>query len=158
MIRLNLATDYALRTLLYLAARPGEQASTREIAEFHQISVDHVSKVAQQLTRAGYLRAGRGRTGGLMLRLAPDAISVGDVVELFEGPVALLECVTSDDVCVIQPGCRLRRVLHRAGARLIRELKEVRLSDLVSPGAEGAALVQLEDRPAALAGPECGQR
>lgn len=132
MIRLNLATDYALRTLLYLGSRPGQQAAVREICAFYGISADHVSKVVQHLVHAGYLHGVRGRTGGLTLAKAPDEIRVGAVVELFEGPVALLDCVRTQDVCVIQGECRLRRILDRAGARLIAELNAVTLEDLVA--------------------------
>ena len=146
MIRLNLSTDYALRTLLYLASRPGEQVSTREVAVFYRISADHVSKVVQQLARAGFIRAERGRTGGLRLGRAAERITVGEVVELFEGPVALLDCVTSEDACVIQPACRLRRVLDEAGARLMWELKQVTLADLT--GSVPAGLVELSAAPA----------
>ena len=138
MFRLNLSTDYALRALIFMARGPGEQTSVREVAAFYGISPDHVSKVTQQLTRSGYLR---GRGGGLRLARDPRAVNVGEIVELFEGPVALLECVTSENVCVIQPNCRLRHALERAGAHLIEELKQVTLADLVSPGAP--ALVQL---------------
>jgi Rrf2 family nitric oxide-sensitive transcriptional repressor len=145
MIRLNLSTDYALRLLLYLASSPGRQASTREVAGFYQISSDHLSKVAQHLAHAGYVRAGRGRTGGLRLGKPAEQISVGDVVELFEGPVALLECVNTEHVCVIQPHCRLRSVLQRAGAQLVREMKQVTLADLVGVPADGG-LVQLSAR------------
>jgi Rrf2 family transcriptional regulator, nitric oxide-sensitive transcriptional repressor len=134
MIRLNLSTDYALRTLLYLASRGSEQASCREVAAFYGISGDHVAKVVQHLAHAGMVRAGRGRGGGLRLGRATERISVGEVVELFEGPVALLECVTREGVCRIQPGCRLRHVLDAAGSRLIQELKGVTLADLVPPG------------------------
>jgi Rrf2 family nitric oxide-sensitive transcriptional repressor len=145
MIRLNLSTDYALRMLLYLASRPEEQVTTREVAAFYGISADHLAKVVQHLGHAGYVRAGRGRTGGLRLGKPAAEITVGDVVELFEGPVSLLECVDTENVCVIQPTCRLRGVLHRAGDRLIRDLKAVTLADLVAPP---SPLVQLGVRAA----------
>lgn len=141
MIRLNLSTDYALRTLLYLARQPERQSSCREIAEFYAISGDHVSKVVQHLAHAGLVRAGRGRGGGLRLGRDAGRITVGEVVELFEGPVSLLECVSREGVCVIQPGCRLRRVLEDAGARLMAELRAVTLADLATP--DGADLIQL---------------
>lgn len=131
MIRLALATDYALRTLLFLGSRRGERVCVRDVADFYGISSDHVSKVVQQLSRHAIVRTDRGRTGGLSLALEPEQITVGDIVELFEGPVSLLECVSTPGVCVIQPNCRLRRVLDRAGARLIRDLKEVTLADLI---------------------------
>lgn len=146
MIRLNLSTDYALRTLLYLASRPEQQASVREVSEFYDISSDHVSKVVQRLAHAGLLRAGRGRGGGLRLGRSTAQINVGEVVELFEGPVALLECVSTEGVCVIQPGCRLRHVLDQAGARLIQELKQVTLEELVARPL--SPLLQLEPLPA----------
>jgi Rrf2 family nitric oxide-sensitive transcriptional repressor len=156
MIRLNLATDYALRTLLYLAVRPQERPSVREVAEFHRISADHVSKVAQQLVHAGFVRAERGRGGGLRLARVPEQISVGAVVEVFEGPVALLECVTTENVCVIQPGCRLRGVLTRAGARLIQELKAVTLAELVTPASEPLVQLQAPRGPSELLSPDAG--
>lgn len=132
MIRLNLSTDYALRTLLYVASHPDQRVSTRQVVEFYDISGDHVRKVVQHLVHAGYLRAGRGRTGGLRLGRPAAEITVGGVVELFEGPVVLLECVTTQGVCVIQPGCRLRRLLDHAGAQLVDTLNEVTLADLVA--------------------------
>lgn len=132
MIRLNLATDFALRTLLLLASRPGETVTTADVAAFYQISGDHVGKVAAQLAHAGYLHAGRGRRGGLRLAMAPERIRVGEVIELFEGKVSLLECVDSDDVCVIQPTCRLRHVLADAGRRLVEQLNNVTLADLIA--------------------------
>ena len=145
MLRLNLSTDYALRTLLFLASQPDRQVSTREVVEFYGISADHVSKVVQQLVHGGFVRAGRGRGGGLRLARSASEISVGAVVELFEGPVSRLECVATEGVCVIQPGCRLRRVLDEAGARLVETLKAVTLAELVGPAR--SPLIQLETGP-----------
>lgn len=142
MIRLNLSTDYALRTLLYLAGNPERQSSCREVAEFYAISGDHISKVVQHLAHAGMVRAGRGRGGGLRLGRPAERITVGEVVELFEGPVALLECVSHEGVCRIQPGCRLRALLDDAGARLMAELRAVTLADLSGP--PSALLIQLQ--------------
>jgi Rrf2 family nitric oxide-sensitive transcriptional repressor len=141
MIRLNLSTDYALRTLLYLATNPARQVSTREVVQFYNISADHLSKVVQHLSHAGYVRAGRGRTGGLQLGRPATEITVGRIVELFEGPVALLDCVSTEGVCVIQPGCRLRHLLDRAGAQLVETLNGVTLAELVA--SPEPALIQL---------------
>jgi Rrf2 family nitric oxide-sensitive transcriptional repressor len=146
MIRLNLSTDYALRTLLYLATHPNRQVSSREIVEFHSISGDHLSKVVQHLGHAGYIRAGRGRNGGLQLGRPAAEIRVGQIVELFEGPVALLDCVRTEGVCVIQPGCRLRHLLDEAGAQLVATLNGVTLAELVALPV--SPLIQLSVPPA----------
>jgi Rrf2 family nitric oxide-sensitive transcriptional repressor len=144
MIRLNLSTDYALRILLYLASQPERQVSTREVVQFYGISADHLTKVVQHLAHAGYVRTGRGRTGGLRLGRPTAQIRVGEVVELFEGRVSLLDCVSTAGVCVIQPGCRLRRLLDRAGAQLVETLNGVTLAELVE--SFEPALVQLSPR------------
>jgi Rrf2 family transcriptional regulator, nitric oxide-sensitive transcriptional repressor len=141
MIRLNLSTDYALRTLLYLGSHPEQQVAIRTIAEFHGISADHVSKVVQQLAHAGMIRSERGRTGGIRLGRPPERITVWDVVELFEGPVALLECVQGGGSCVLRSDCRLQDLLARVGMQLVRELKAVTLADLAAPADQ--PLVQL---------------
>src|SRR5947209_9217429 len=64
-VQLTYHTDFALRVLIYLADRPGEKATTREMAGFYGISLHHLTKVAKSLTRAGWLTATRGAGGGL---------------------------------------------------------------------------------------------
>ena len=134
-MRLALHTDYGLRTLLYLAAKPG-RANVGQVAEFFQISKDHVAKVVQSLARLGYVRSIRGIGGGIELLKKPEEILVGQVILDFEGNMNLLECVSVDNVCVIQPGCRLRTVLAKAERLQMDYLKSVRLSDIVEPGGQ----------------------
>lgn len=132
-MRLDLHTDYALRTLIYLAGRPG-RASVAEVAGFYRISKDHVAKVVQALVRLGYVRSQRGAGGGIELARSPEEIRLGRVIATLEGNMHLLECVGTDNVCTIQPGCRLRRVLAEAERIQQAYLDSIRLSDVVQPG------------------------
>ncbi|MGE0607211.1 MAG: Rrf2 family transcriptional regulator [Pirellulales bacterium] len=144
-MRLALHTDYALRTLIYLAGKP-QRATIDEIADFYRISAHHVAKVVNQLARLGFVRSVRGVGGGLELGLPPDDITIGQVVLACEGNMHLLECVGTDNICVIQPNCRLRGVLAEA-ERLQREyLESVRLSDIVRPGKQLVELKKLSDK------------
>jgi Rrf2 family nitric oxide-sensitive transcriptional repressor len=147
-MRLALHTDYALRTLIYLAGHPG-RASAGQVAEFFRISKDHVAKVVQSLVRRNYVRSIRGLGGGIELARRPDDISIGQVVLDFEGNLHLLECVGVENVCTIQPGCRLRTVLAHAERLQLDYLNGVRLSDVVRPGGK---LLEITgpDPPAAL--------
>jgi Rrf2 family nitric oxide-sensitive transcriptional repressor len=130
-MRLALHTDYALRTLLYLATRRG-RATVNEIAEFYGISANHLGKVVHQLGRLGYVHNVRGPRGGIGLAREAAAITVGGVVRDFEGRnVHLLECVETPGVCVIQPGCSLRGVLAEAERRQMAYLDSVTLASLV---------------------------
>ena len=134
-MRLALHTDYALRTLIYLAGKPG-RASVAQVAEFFEISKDHVAKVVQRLAKLGYIRGIRGIGGGIELRKKPAEVRVGQVILDFEGGMNLLECVSTENVCVIQPGCRLRKVLAQAEQLQMEYLNSVKLSDVVKPGGQ----------------------
>jgi Rrf2 family nitric oxide-sensitive transcriptional repressor len=140
-MRLALHTDYALRTLLYLAGNPG-RANAAQVAEFYRISKDHVAKVVQTLVRQGYVRSIRGIGGGIELAKRPEEIRVGQVIQGCEGNMHLLDCVGIENVCVIQPGCRLKSVLAKAERIQLEYLQSVKLSELLTPG---VTLLQIRD-------------
>ena len=132
-MRLSLQTDYSLRTLMFLAARPDRQ-TIKAVADFFQISLTHVGKVVNQLARLGYVRSIRGIGGGLEIARSPDEITIGEVVRAVEGNVHLLECIGMENVCVIQKHCKLRTVLDRAERIQMDYLNSVRLSDVLPFG------------------------
>lgn len=130
-MRLTHFSDYALRVLMYAAARGENLITIEETAELYGISRAHLMKVANQLTRAGYLKAIRGRSGGLALAKRPDAISLGDVLRATEPDFALVECFTDDNRCLITPRCRLRGALREALAAFVGTLDSYTLADLI---------------------------
>ncbi|MDR3636652.1 MAG: Rrf2 family transcriptional regulator [Isosphaeraceae bacterium] len=129
-MRLSLQTDYALRTLLFLATRSG-RTTVSDVAEFYGISAHHVGKVVHQLGKLGYVRNQRGPGGGIVLAKRPEAITVGQVVLDFEGNMHLLDCVGTAGVCVIQPGCSLLGVFAEAERRQVEYLNSVTLEALL---------------------------
>ncbi|CAN5406103.1 Rrf2 family transcriptional regulator [soil metagenome] len=130
-MRLTNFSDYALRVLLYAAARHDTLITIEETARVYKISRTHLMKVANQLTRAGYLTAVRGRSGGLALAMRPNKILLGDVVRATEPDFALVECFAPDNRCLITPRCRLRGVLQEALAAFVATLDRYTLADLV---------------------------
>jgi Rrf2 family nitric oxide-sensitive transcriptional repressor len=128
---LALHTDFALRTLLYLATKRS-RSTVSAVADFYGISANHLGKVVHQLGRLGYVRNVRGPGGGIELARDVAEITVGGVVRDFEGRnVHLLECVDTPHQCVIQPGCILRRVLAEAERRQMEYLDGVALTALL---------------------------
>lgn len=143
-MRLALQTDYSLRTLMFLAARPNRQ-TVESVATFFQISETHIGKVVHQLARMGYVRSIRGVGGGLELAKSPDEITIGEIIRAVEGNAHLLECIGIENVCVIQQHCKLRTVLDHAERIQIEYLNSVRLSDILpfgtpSPSAAGTSM------------------
>jgi Rrf2 family nitric oxide-sensitive transcriptional repressor len=129
-MRLALQTDYALRSLIYLAF-VGRRATADQIAGFYGISTHHVAKVVQQLARWGYVRGIRGLGGGFELARPPGQITIGEIVAASEGNTHLLECVDVDDVCRIQSFCKLRGVLAEAERIQTEYLQSVTLEDVL---------------------------
>jgi Rrf2 family nitric oxide-sensitive transcriptional repressor len=129
-MRLTTYTDFALRTLMYLATT-GERATADQVAQLYGISTNHLAKVMNQLARLGYIRSIRGIGGGIELAKAPEEIRIGEVVEAFEGNMHLLECVASENVCVIESFCKLKGVLAEA-ERIQRDyLNSITLAEVI---------------------------
>ncbi|MEX0939518.1 MAG: Rrf2 family transcriptional regulator [Pirellulales bacterium] len=129
-MRLSLHTDYALRTLMYLACA-AERSTAAEVAAFYGISAHHVSKVVHRLVKLRLVRSIRGLGGGIELGRSPGEINVGAVIEAFEGSMHLLDCVDTENVCRIQPFCKLRSVLAEAEQVQRTYLYSVSLQDVV---------------------------
>ena len=130
-MRLTDFSDYSLRLLMYAAARTDRLITIEETAQLYGISRAHLMKVANQLTRSGFLKAVRGRSGGLTLAMRPEQIGLGDVLRATEPDFELVECLRSDNNCLITPSCRLRGVLMEALTAFASTLDRHTLADLL---------------------------
>jgi Rrf2 family nitric oxide-sensitive transcriptional repressor len=130
-MRLTNFSDYTLRVLMYAAARSDRLITIEETAKVYGISRAHLMKVANLLTRAGYLRAVRGHAGGLALGKPPCKIRLGEVLRATEPDFALVECFTAENQCLITPHCRLRGALREALAAFMKTLDRYTLDDLL---------------------------
>lgn len=144
-MRLTRLTDYSFRVLIFLAANQGRQATIRDIAMRYDISRNHLMKVANLLARHGFVRASRGRGGGLMLARPPEEIVIGSVVRKLEDDFAVVECMGKGGSCRIEPACALKPLLGRAVGAFLDVLDGATLGDLVR---QPEILVNLLDRPA----------
>jgi Rrf2 family nitric oxide-sensitive transcriptional repressor len=129
-VKLNLFTDYALRSLMYLSWHRNRTVTAEEIARFYGISRDHIVKVIQELSRHGYVQARRGRGGGSVLARDPRSITVCDVITTFEGTPALLDCLRNSNVCAIERTCKLKQTLSEAQSRMFDYLDTVSVEDI----------------------------
>ncbi len=113
-MQLTYHTDYALRILIYMVSRPGQKVTTREMATFYDISLNHLTKVAKSLTKAGWLKSVRGAGGGLMLAAHTPETKVGEIVRFTERG-DLVECfVPATNTCPISHACHLKPILFKA--------------------------------------------
>ena len=132
-MRLTSFTDFALRTLMRLAAEPERSFATSEIATEFRISRNHLAKVVHDLASGGFITTQRGVGGGFRLTRPPQSITLGEVVRALEDE-ALVECFREDGgACVLTPRCRLKAKLAAAREAFLRELDATTLAECAHP-------------------------
>jgi len=99
-VRLTNYSDYALRSLIYLATKPEPTllANISDIANSYHISKSHLTKIIQQLGQLGYIDSVRGKNGGIRLAQAPKDINLGELIKKIEPDFALVECFSTDSL------------------------------------------------------------
>jgi Rrf2 family protein len=130
-MQLTRAADYAVRVMIHLAGLPpGTRASRAELAEAAECPEQFLSKVLQNLTRAGLVVSHRGNTGGFELPEMHHSASMLEVVEAIEGPLRLNVCLNSDVSCNRQTWCPAHNVWTAAQAAMAAVLRAASIGDL----------------------------
>lgn len=138
-MQLTTHSDYALRLLIYLMSYPSRKVSTREVADAYGISLNHLTKVAKSLTKAGWLVTARGGGGGLTLAPHTPGTRIGEIVRYTETNLDVAECFTPrTNTCPIIGVCRLKPVLFRARKAFFDVLDSVTIQEIArNPGELG---------------------
>lgn len=131
-MRLSSMADYAV-VIMSAAARHcgGARVSAGQLAEETGLPVPTVQKLVSKLTAGGLMRSSRGVGGGLKLARPPATISLADIVEAVEGPIALTACLdqTKSD-CTLEACCHVRSHWPAVNAALRGALAQVALTQL----------------------------
>ena len=134
MLKINRQTDYAVRVVLALAKRGEDiRLSTAEIQQEMLIPPALMTRIVAQLAREGLVNTYPGRDGGLMLPRPASQITLKDVVEAFEGPILLSECLQAkgEDDCPFRTNCPVRSKWGRVQVAMLREMASITFEDLV---------------------------
>lgn len=129
-MRLTSFTDYGLRALMLLAARPDQSLRIADLARELALSHDHLAKIMLELAAAGVVATQRGRGGGLRLARPAAEIRLGEVTRLLEARQAMVECFRADGgACNLTPRCRLKGHLAIAEEAFYAALDRASLAD-----------------------------
>ena len=130
-MQLTRAADYAVRVMIHLAGLPrGTRASRTELAAAAECPEQFLSKVLQNLTRAGLVVSHRGNTGGFELPGVHRNASLLDVVEAIEGPIRLNLCLISKHSCTRQEWCPAHPIWADAQQAMTSVLRNVSVGDM----------------------------
>lgn len=131
-MKLSTKGRYGVRLMLELALHYGEgPVMLRQISERQEISEKYLWHLINTLKVAGLISATRGAHGGYVLAKPPSAISVGEILQILEGPMCLVECIEKPGVCDRSSVCATRDLWEEATEILMDKFKSTTLADLV---------------------------
>ena len=134
MFRLSKITDYGIIILAHLAkSDPSLTHNAREVASEVELPFPVVGKILKSLARRGMLQSHRGSRGGYALQRHPAEITVVDMVEALDGPVALTECNIGPHLCQHESTCPVRDPWHVINRVVEVALSKITLADLIDP-------------------------
>lgn len=148
MLALTKKTEYALIALTRLAQAGEKCSSAREISDQFQLPLPLLMNVLKKLTQRGLVRSVRGARGGYALAVDADRLTLDEVIEAVEGPVALTQCIAERDgasrgACELVCTCRVREPVEKINDKLRSFLRHVTLADFTQDqeaGDEGTSL------------------
>lgn len=131
-MQLTRFTDYGLRCLMYLAARPDSLSSVKEISEYYRISRNHLVKIVHRLSQLGYIETSKGKGGGIRIAQGTKDLRLGDLVKQLEPNMFMVECFDAKtNTCRITGSCQLKHYLFDATKAFTDSLNQYTLADTV---------------------------
>ncbi len=147
-MRLTHLADYAVVLMTAAARYPaGARLSATELSADTGVPLPTAQKLMGQLAGRGLLSSVRGAAGGFALARPAESISLADIVEAVEGPIAMTVCSDSNNhECALDAHCKVKPHMGVVGNAVRGALAAVSLQQLCSPaqaGAQGAATAAL---------------
>jgi len=124
-------TDYAVRTVLYLARDSSRMASVTEVARVMHIPKSFLAKILQRLVRSHILASMRGVKGGFTLARKPTEISLLDILESIQGPAGINVCAIDSRRCRFSSTCSVHPVWVEIRKEVERRLKKQTIAKLL---------------------------
>ena len=131
-MKISTRARYGTRALLDLAIHGGKgPVLIRDIAQRQQISLMYLEHLVTPLIAAGIVRSTRGPRGGIWLAKPPQEIKLNEVIRLFEGSTAPVECVNSPETCPRSDFCVTRDIWGELKKAVNGVLESTTLQDLL---------------------------
>ena len=141
-MRLSSLTDYAVVLLSATARHCGGLARMNAtlLAEETGVPLPTAQKLVSRLASAGLIDSVRGSGGGIRLARPPSTITLADIIEAVEGPIAMTACAEAGHIdCAIEGHCRVKPHWHAVNRAVRGALAGITLASLASDGG-GASL------------------
>jgi Rrf2 family protein len=147
-VRVSARSDYAVRALIEVAARPGEPVTAEQVARAQDIPLKFLLGILGDLRRAGLVRSQRGPSGGYLMDREPAEITVADIMRAVDGPLASVRGQRPEEVDYTGAAAQLQRVWIAVRHNLREVVEQVTVADLAA-GRLPERVIRLADDPEA---------
>ncbi len=126
-------TDYAVRVLRFMARDKKDVFSASALIKKLKIPRPFLRKIMHTLNKKRIVKSSQGVCGGFQLAVSPGRIFLLDLIEIFQGPFEINECIFRKRICREKKCCLLRRKIQSAEKQLALRLKSVNIKSLMQP-------------------------
>lgn len=128
-MQLTKFTDYALRILLHIA-QPREQLYTiAELAQYLQVSQNHLVKIVHFMAKQQWIITIRGKNGGLQLNQNVLYSPLGEIVRILQDDPPIINC--AEPPCILRRSCGLKPILDQALQQFYNSLNQYTLAHVL---------------------------
>ncbi len=131
-MRLTTRSRYGTRLIIDIAKNQDKgPVQVGDIAKREELSVKYLELLIRSLRQAGYLKSVRGAKGGHLLAKAPEDIKIGEIVEVLEGDILLVDCSRDDGYCSRKGNCPTLPLWQEIEDLVHDKLYSVSVQDLI---------------------------
>jgi Rrf2 family iron-sulfur cluster assembly transcriptional regulator len=130
-MKITREADYALRIVSILS---GEKTHTgaRQIAEQSKVPYRFTLKILSKLLQAGLIKSFRGVNGGYAVNHPAAQITLLQVIEAIDGPIAINQCMVDPDICSNTGVCKVQKNLYQVQKMLADKLSQITFEDILN--------------------------
>ncbi len=133
-MRITLESDYALRIITAMSKRP-DVTDAKTLAEETNVTLRFTLKILNKLVGGGIAESYKGAKGGYKLKLSPDKITLKMVIELIDGPIAIVRCLETEECCSLnqdKTACEYHHIFDFISIDLASKLGKITISEVIN--------------------------
>lgn len=123
-------SEYALRILTYMALNNKTQFSAKNLYEKLQIPKRYLMRLLTDLSKSGFIKATRGRSGGYVFARPLDTIYFSEVIDSVEGLLSFEGCVLGNPICPVDKPCAMHAIWEKPRQVFLETIKKTTFADL----------------------------
>lgn len=133
-MRITLESDYALRILTALALH-NDKVDAKTLSDETHVTQRFTLKILHKLVQGDFVKSYKGVQGGYVLNASPKDITLKDIIELIDGPIAISRCLETSETCALNPdktACIYHHIFDTISLDVARKLQGITIYDVLN--------------------------